>query len=127
MQESRQTRAIEIPFLVLLPYACEVTERIEEIGARPLRNGLPASGNRSEQPQLVGEAQRNGGPRHPPTPWDGKDWGASGPHALPLRAASTAAGSGSPGNFALPRMPARYHPWRFGGIRRPSRGVRAES
>ena len=35
--------------------------------------------------------------------------------------------AGAAGNFALPRMSARYHPWRVGRIRRPRCGIRAES
>src|ERR1700739_3989937 len=106
MQESRETRALEIPFLVLLPYACEVTERIEEIGASPLRNGLPASGNPSEQPQLVGETQRNGCRMHPHARGVRLDCRTSSGYALPSRQANAAAGAGPSGNFALPRMPA---------------------
>ncbi len=36
-------RVVEIPFLILLPYAWGVRERIEEIGSSPVRNGVSAS------------------------------------------------------------------------------------
>src|SRR5579864_4282051 len=99
MKESKQTSLSEIPFLLLLPYACEPRSGSKEIGASLLRNGLPAGGNPSEQPQLVGEAQRNGRRMHPHARRVRMDCCTSSGHALPSRQASAPPGAGPAGNF----------------------------